>query len=328
MVLSTTATEDGTDKMPREKREIDDIQVLEINDHLLAFYAGRQWTRLRAEPNWLDDGAMKLGIAAYAVYGNRQAVVYDTLADRRQAAWMRRYLENKGINRFTVVLSHWHLDHVAGNEVFQDSPIISNCLTRELLVRHKSDIEAGRAEGPPAIKPLVLPNLTFDRQADLYLDDLHLELRAVDIHSRDGTVIYIPRDRILLAGDTLEDTVTYVDEPEHLAEHVANLRELLKWPIVNILPNHGDPEVMARGGYGRTLIEATINYVVRLVNRAHDADYLGRPLADYLKAELDQGWVQYYEPYEEVHRENLKKVQACYQDKPRPVFRTGVVEAT
>ena len=292
---------------------LEDIQVLEINDHLLAFYCGRNGARLRKEPNWLDDGAMKLGLAAYAIHRNHQAVLYDTLADLRQAVWVRKHLEKMGITRLTVVLSHWHLDHVAGNEVFQDCPIISNPLTREILVRRQADIESGRVEGPPAINPLILPNLTYDSQADLYLDDLRLELRRINIHSQDGTIIYIPGDGMLLAGDTLEDTVTYIDEPEHLAEHVANLRVLSKWPIRAILPDHGDPEVIGAGGYGPTLIQATINYLTRLMDQAGQPDYLERPLESFLGSELEQGWVRYYEPYEEVHGENLKKVRAVYQ---------------
>ena len=113
-------------KMQIETRKIDDIKAIEINDHILAFYAGRDWTRLRDEPNWLDDGAMKLGIATYAIHKNRQAVIYDTFADIRQAMWVRDHLEHMGIKHFTVVLSHWRLDHIAGNEVYKDCNIISN----------------------------------------------------------------------------------------------------------------------------------------------------------------------------------------------------------
>ena len=210
---------------------------------------------------------------------------------------MRNFLENRGIRQFTVVLSHWHLDHIAGNEVFKDCRIISNRLTRELLIKNKSGIEAGLTEGPPAIKPLVLPDLTFEHRADLYLVDLGLELRQVNIHSQDGTIIHIPEDHILLAGDTLEDSVTYIDEPEHLVEHVKNLQQLKQMPLAAILPNHGDPKVIENGGYDRTLIEATINYIIRLVSRAHDQDYLDCPMTSYLGEELRQGWVHYYEPW-------------------------------
>ena len=57
------------------------MKVIEINDHLLAFYAGRDPSGKRvfsADWNWQDDGAMKLGVATYAVHSGDEAIVYDT----------------------------------------------------------------------------------------------------------------------------------------------------------------------------------------------------------------------------------------------------------
>ena len=306
--------------MQIDTRNIDDIKAIEINDHTLAFYAGRDWTRIREEPNWLDDGAMKLGIATYAIYKNNKAVIYDTFADIRQAMWVRNHLENVGIKQFTVVLSHWHLDHIAGNEVYKDCNIISNALTRELLFKNKTDIEMGCSDGPPEIKPLILPNITFENTINLYLDDLQLELLNIDIHSKDGTIIYIPNDKILLAGDTLEDSITYIDEPENLVEHVKNLQKLKQLSLLSILPNHGDPNVIKDGGYNKTLIDATVNYITRMVSRAHDKDFLKSSMKSYLREEFEQGWIHYYEPYEEVHSENLIKVYDYYKNKQLPSF--------
>jgi len=301
-------------------RSIDDINAIEINDHTLAFYAGRDWTRIRDEPNWIDDGAMKLGIATYAIFKNNKAVIYDTFVDIRQAMWVRNHLEHMGIKHLTVVLSHWHLDHIAGNEVYKDCNIISNALTRELLLKNKTDIETGCSDGPPGIKPLVLPNITFENTINLYLDDLQLELRNINIHSKDGTIIYIPSDKILIAGDTLEDTITYIDEPESLVEHVKNLRQLKQLSLTAILPSHGHPDVIEDGGYDKTLIDATINYIIRMVNQTHDKDFLMSPMKSYLREELEQGWIHYYEPYEEVHNENLIKVYDHYKNKQLPSF--------
>jgi glyoxylase-like metal-dependent hydrolase (beta-lactamase superfamily II) len=312
--------EEALSKMQIDIRNIDDIKAIEINDHTLAFYAGRDWTRIRDEPNWLDDGAMKLGIATHAIYKNDKAVIYDTFADIRQAKWVRNYLENVGIKQFTVVLSHWHLDHIAGNEVYKDCNIISNALTRELLFKNKTDIEMGCSDGPPEIKPLILPNITFENTINLYLDDLQLELLNIDIHSKDGTIIYIPNDKILLAGDTLEDSITYIDEPENLVKHVKNLQKLKQLSLLSILPNHGDPNVIKDGGYDKTLIDATINYITRMVSRAHDKDFLKSSMKSYLREEFEQGWIHYYEPYEEVHSENLIKVYDYYKNKQLPSF--------
>ena len=167
--------------MQTDSRWIDDIKVIEINDHILAFYTGRDGARIMDGPNWIDDGAMKLGIATYAVYKNNRAVIYDTFADIRQAMWVRNHLENMGIKQFTVVLSHWHLDHIAGNEVYMDCNIISNARTRELLFKNKTDIESGCFDGPPEINPLILPGITFDKKTSLYLDDLQLDLLNIAV---------------------------------------------------------------------------------------------------------------------------------------------------
>jgi len=306
--------------MPIDKSRIDEIKAIEINEHILAFYAGRDWTRIRDEYNWIDDGAMKLGIATYVIYKKDKAVIYDTFASISQAMWVRNHLEKMGIKQFTVVLSHWHLDHIAGNEVYKDCNIISNALTRELLIKNKADIEMGCCDGPPEIKPLILPNITFDKKTSLYLDNLQLELRNENIHSKDGTIIYIPSDKILFAGDTLEDSITYIDQANNLVEHVKNLQQLKQLSPTTILPNHGDPNVIEDGGYEQTLIDATINYITRIVSRAHDEDFLKSSMKSYLREEFEQGWVHYYEPYEAVHRQNLIQVYDYYKNKQLPSF--------
>jgi glyoxylase-like metal-dependent hydrolase (beta-lactamase superfamily II) len=104
-----------------------------------------------------------------------------------------------------------------------------------------------------------------------------LELRNINIHSKDGTIINIPSDKILIAGDTLEDSITYIDEPENLVEHVKGPRHLKQLSLTAILPNHGDPDVIEDGGYDKTLIDTTINYIIRMVSRAHDKDFFNEP---------------------------------------------------
>ena len=46
---------------------------------ILAFYDGRvDGYRFAAEPNWVDDGALSLGIASYALVEGDEALIYDT----------------------------------------------------------------------------------------------------------------------------------------------------------------------------------------------------------------------------------------------------------
>jgi glyoxylase-like metal-dependent hydrolase (beta-lactamase superfamily II) len=295
-------------------------RIFAINDHLLAFYDGRDPSGRRERPewNWVDDAAMGLGIATYAIHKGNRAIVYDTFTSVEQARWVRDHLQKLGIRHFSVILSHWHMDHVAGNAVYRDSDIIASDVGREILVRLKDKIEAGEIFGPPGIAPLILPNLAYHDRMDLYLHDLKVELHNLNIHTADGTVVLIPSDRILLAGDTLEDSVTYMVEVADLPEHVRNLRQLKGLSFDRIYPNHGDPEVIRTGGYRKTLIDATVDYITAMVRRAKDADYLDSPLEAFIGTAVTNGWVSLYEPYREVHRQNQKAVHEYYKNKPLP----------
>jgi glyoxylase-like metal-dependent hydrolase (beta-lactamase superfamily II) len=56
---------------------------------------------------------------------------------------------------------------------------------------------------------------------------VRVQLRHADSHSRDGTVLVLPAQRLLFAGDCLEDTITYVAEPDRLEIHYALLRSAI-----------------------------------------------------------------------------------------------------
>ena len=45
---------------------------------------------------------------------------------------------------------------------------------------------------------------------------------------------------------------------------------------------YGNQDVISRGGYPTTLIDATQVYLRKLILRAHDANYLSGPLEDYV----------------------------------------------
>jgi cyclase len=285
------------------------MRVLRPAEGVFAFYDGRvDGYRFAEGSNWVDDGALSLGIASYAVVAEGEAVIYDTHVSVEHARYIREALEEQGVGRFTIVLSHWHLDHVAGTAAFQDCEVIASARTGELLTRFKSAIERGEHEGPPAIDPLVLPTRVFEDRLRLPLGRTHVELIHTNIHSDDATVIWLPEQRLLLCGDTMEDTITYVDEPDSFEVHLANLGELWRLAPDRILPNHGDPDVIARGGYSRDLIRATQQYIGVLKRCRSETQLGGTPLRQLIAEPLDAGWIQYFAPYEGVHVENLNRV--------------------
>jgi glyoxylase-like metal-dependent hydrolase (beta-lactamase superfamily II) len=209
-----------------------------------------------------------------------------------------------GVTSIRIVLSHWHKDHIAGNEVFQDCEIIANSLTASALMRNRAGIESAN----PPISPLVLPNRTFDDTLRLTVGSLAVELRHVEIHSHDGTVLVMPETGLLLVGDALEDPITYVAEPRRLAWHLKDLERMAGWTTDRILPDHGSLQVIEAGGYDSRFIAATQAYVGRLLRCRHEPDLANEDLKTFAADLFASGAINYFAPYEAVHRQNVEAV--------------------
>jgi len=290
--------------------DLQHLRVLALAPNLIGFYDGRvAGQRFAAQANWVDDGALSLGVCSFALIDGSEALVYDTHVSVDHAAAVRRELEGRGVRHIVVVLSHWHLDHVAGSAAFADCEIVATRLTRDRLVAERAAIEAGTsADGPPAVSPLVLPTRVLDDATRLRVGRLRVTALPIDIHTADGLVLHLPDEGVLLAGDTVEDTVTYVSEPESLETHLRGLERLRGLRATSIYPNHGDPDVLSAGGYGEGLIRATQRYTRDLLRAAHDPALAALDLRAFVADSLAARWITYFAPYELVHRANLEEV--------------------
>ncbi|TPP10633.1 MBL fold metallo-hydrolase [Rhizobium glycinendophyticum] len=289
------------------------MRIHEPYPGIFAYYDGRiAGKRLHsAEPNWLDDGAYSLGVASFAIVSGAQALVYDTHISFDHAAAIRAHLKSLGVTSIQVVMSHWHTDHVAGNAGFLDCPILSNRLTKDTLIEKRKVLAA---KNPP-INPVVMPTETFEGETVLHVGDIEVQLLQFDIHSADGTVLFLPSLGLLFAGDTLEDSVTYISEPEHVARHIVELDRLATLPIRRILPNHGAEEVIAAGGYPPSLIASNRDYLIRLTARINDPSLDSESLESFIAPEIANGSALYFAPYEEVHRQNIVVLRGAPADE-------------
>ncbi|QRM53926.1 MBL fold metallo-hydrolase [Sinorhizobium sp. BG8] len=285
------------------------LSILEPYPGIFAYYDGRvPGKRLHSDgANWLDDGAYSLGVASYAIVDRDEAIVHDTHISLDHARAIRRHIEALGVRRIRVVLSHWHKDHVAGNAIFSDCEIIALRLTGEKLAENRNRIESAN----PPISPLVMPTHLFEGSLALTVGGRRVELHHFAIHSADGNVIWLPDQKLLLAGDTLEDTVTYIAEPAEIATHVRELERLRQWPIDRILPAHGDRERIAAGGYTTGLIDANRSYLTRLCADVAQARAVESSLKTFIADEAASGAIIYFAPYEDVHQSNIAAVSAA-----------------
>jgi glyoxylase-like metal-dependent hydrolase (beta-lactamase superfamily II) len=284
--------------------------VHELNEYATVFYVGRGLTGVSPYSsianNWVDRGSWALGACTYAIYKGTRALVYDSMMIPEFGQWVRTYLtREKGVTSFSLVLSHWHLDHIAGNVAYEDCPIIALGYTRATLERNRARIEAGTLWGPPAIR-VVLPNATFSDKFAIYLEDIRIEFHHFNIHSHDGNVMYIPSAGLLFAGDTLEDPITFMVEPDEVSTHIAELERLKQIDIDRIFPNHGSFEVIRAGGYAPSFIDAAQEYATNMLRRVREPDFHEIRIEDVIPEALARNAVSIWEPYRAVHQLNLK----------------------
>ncbi|MBU1315226.1 MAG: MBL fold metallo-hydrolase [Alphaproteobacteria bacterium] len=284
------------------------LRVFEPYPGVFAYYDGRiAGKRLYSQkPNWLDDGAFELGAASYAIVDGAEALVYDTHISIAHARFIRQHLEDRGVGKITVVLSHWHADHVAGNAVFEDCEIIALELTARALEENRPRLESR----DPPIRPLVMPNRLFTTALTLQIGERTVELHHFDIHSADGNILWLADQGLLFAGDTLEDPISYLAEADRLAVHIRELERMRSWPIRRILPNHGSAERIAAGGYSVGLIDANRRYLEKLTTKGELSKPEIMSLKDFIAEDLAAGAIDYFKPYEAVHRRNVVAIMS------------------
>ena len=106
-----------------------------------------------------------------------------------------------------MVNTHYHIDHVNGNDVFASAGAT--------IVAHRNVRAWMRSENlkfwtdpiPPEIKArvqsLTLPDVVYDDRIDLYLGTRTLEVRYYPGHTGGDSVVFVPDARVVFCGDLL-----------------------------------------------------------------------------------------------------------------------------
>ena len=130
---------------------------------------------------------------------------YAPLADRIQAAL--KGITDKPV-RF-IINTHYHEDHVGGNEFFQkQAPIIAHDNVRKRLEEGGSAGNGGSVHFDAKPQPkAALPIITFDHDVTVHLNGE--DIRALHFpagHTDGDSIIYFPKSNVVHMGD---DFVTY-----------------------------------------------------------------------------------------------------------------------
>ena len=168
--------------------------ILRPADGVLAFYDGRvEGDRFGPGPNWVDEGAISLGIASYAILDGADALVYDTHVSVEHGRLIRETAGSRGCARVhgpaQPLAPRPHRRH-RGLRRLRGAGRRAHA---ELLARNREEIEAGALEGPPAISPAGPADRRPSRSRLKLGSAADLELIRVDIHSDDAVGRLGPR---------------------------------------------------------------------------------------------------------------------------------------
>jgi cyclase len=229
------------------------------------------------------------------VVTRRGVIVIDTLdtpaRGRELAAAIRAHTSQPVL---FVINTHYHYDHIFGNQAF-DVPVIAHCALAEELAQAASyDLSAVAIAAHLSQHPkdrwladeleLVYPNLVFKERLVLDLPPLRLVVQHLGGHTPESSIVDLPDEGVLFAGDLVfEGRVPYLRQA-HIEGTVQALRRLEALGERTVVPGHGALCNMAYVARVRVYVEALRDGVQALIDRGWDR-------GDVMEAdELPQWW--------------------------------------
>ena len=177
-----------------------------------------------------------------------------------------------------LLLTHVHGDHVFGNQAFEDCEIVSHVRLKEKmeeslrnewapgnLEKMLEDIRKNRPERAWLYEGLriVLPNKVFE---DRYsVDDV--ELIHMPGHTDCSSVVYVPDDRVMFAGDLMfAKTFPWAGDPTADPDAwIETFREILSMDVDVFVPGHGPLCDKAEFRFQLRWFEAARDIMMRLI---------------------------------------------------------------
>jgi glyoxylase-like metal-dependent hydrolase (beta-lactamase superfamily II) len=197
-----------------------------------------------------------LHVNVTAIAGDSGLVLIDTNRSPAAARRLRGLIEAElGRSDFRyVVNTHGDPDHASGNAAFSDIPLVAQ-EGHAMYVRHgraatrlRERARIARAQaagGEDDAGPPRLPDVTFRDSMRLDLGDITLELRFCgEAHTDHDIVVYVPEERLLVAGDLIcgpRSPCFAVDALADIPRLARELSRLLqrKEGLTTIVPGHG-----------------------------------------------------------------------------------------
>lgn len=146
-----------------------------------------------------------------------------------------------------VVLSHYHAVRVLGASAYAGAEVIASDVTRDLIVergQQDMDSEIGRFprlfRGRDSIPGLTWPTLVFHQRMTLWLGKKEVQIIHVGrSHTAGDTVVWLPKEKVLFSGDTVEYGATPYCGDAHFTDWPATLATVRALGAECLVPGRG-----------------------------------------------------------------------------------------
>lgn len=244
------------------------------------------------------------------IVGAESAVAVDALMvpsmTRRLVAAIKRTTRHR---LGTLINTHHHLDHTGGNRFFPQATIVSTARCRAELAPGLPPVALLQRFMPrfarefPQVE-LALPSVTFDER--LVIHDGHREIHlwhpGTPAHTSGDATVFLPRERVLFAGDLAFHFVTPLAFQGHVGHWIAAVDRVLALDPDVIVPGHGPIGTRAE----LVLMRDYLALVRREARARYDAGMTAEAAARDIKLGLYASW-------HEAER-ILPNVMRCYQE--------------
>ncbi|MEC3975418.1 MBL fold metallo-hydrolase [Amycolatopsis sp. H20-H5] len=150
------------------------------------------------------DGSWWINNSGFISAGGRTILIDTCSTERRTRALLAAVTATTGATPDTVLNTHHHGDHTNGNYLAEGALVIGHRKTRETMlaigIEHYDALFTGSDWGHLELRP---PELVFDNRLTLYAGDVEIQLihPGHAAHTTNDVLVWLPRQRILFAGD-------------------------------------------------------------------------------------------------------------------------------
>lgn len=193
-------------------------------------------------------GHINAGISNAGLFvGENSMVAFDGLGYPVQTkAFIAASKKVSGGKPFSELIdSHHHGDHVAGNQFFVPTPILSHPYCRDEVVKAAPNTPKswpkfeGQADGTEERK-LVPPNVTFEDNLVYYIGGNKVEFRFVGpAHTWGDLVAYVPEHKILFGADLAFFHLVPYCHNAYISKWMEAMEKVMKMDVDVIVPGHG-----------------------------------------------------------------------------------------